>query len=171
MKSIYEINSWLLQNQKYYDQVTAICQMICEDCEGKTIPYVAGEKCIRNIYKKEFDFYAYYRTLVSLLELQKISDKCEPFVNEYHKIPQKDIKAIDCWCIRALEFSDNSFQNYHIEKNILYDVKGFCIGIKPNFSVLYEENPFILSAKGFENLIEFQEIFNKEFTITRTPTF
>lgn len=145
--------------------------MTCEDCKGKTIPYAASDKCIRNIYKKESLFYEYYRTMVLLLELRNISDNCEPFVSDYHLIPQEDIKAIDCWCIKALEFSDNSFQNYHIDNNIVYNHNKECIGIRPNFSVLYKENPFILSIEGFENLIEFQEIMNKEFTIERTPVF
>ena len=170
-KTLQEVNIWILENKEYFNKISSICQMTCEDCAVKTIPYEASEKCIRNVYKKEFDFYAYYRTLVLLLELQNISDNCEPFVNEYHLIPQEEIKTIDCWCIKALEFSDKSFQNYLIEKNILYDDKGICIGIRPDFSVLYKENPFILSVEGFENLIEFQEIFNKEFTITRTLVF
>lgn len=163
--------TWLLQNQEYYDKISGICQMTCEDCKGKTIPYAASDKCIRNIYKKESLFYEYYRTMVLLLELRNISDNCEPFVSDYHLIPQEDIKAIDCWCIKALEFSDNSFQNYHIDNNIVYNHNKECIGIRPNFSVLYKENPFILSIEGFENLIEFQEIMNKEFTIERTPVF
>lgn len=171
IKPMREINIWLLQNQEYYVKILGICQMTCEDCAGKTIPYVAGEKCIRNIYKKEFDFYEYFMTLVLLLELQVISDRCAPFVNEYNSIAVRDIDAVDSWCLKALEFSDNSFQNCHIEKNILYDDQNRFIGIRPIYSALYEENPFVLPVDGFENLIEFQQIFNKEFTITRTPTF
>lgn len=170
-KSILDVNIWLLGNQEYYDKISGICQMTCEDCTGKTIPYVASDKCIRNIYKKEFDFYAYYRTLVLLLELRQINERCEPFVNEYNSIPVGDISGVDLWCLKALEFSDSSFQNYQIEKNILYDDKGICIGIKPNFSILFELNPFIIPVAGFENLIEFQEIFNKEITIVKTLAF
>lgn len=171
MKNLRDINIWLLENQEYYDKISGIYHMTCEDCEGKTIPYVASEKCIRNIYKKEFDFYAYYRTLVLLLELRTISDRCAPFVNHYNSIPVGDISAVDSWCVKALEFSDNSFQNNLIDKNIIYNDKKECIGIRPSFSVLYEKNPFLLPVKGFESLIEFQEIFNKEFIIERTPVF
>jgi len=171
MKSLTDINIWLLQNQEYYDKISGICQMTCEDCAGKTIPYVAGEKCIRNMYKKEFDFYEYYRTLVLLLELRTINDRCAPIVKVYNSLPVEDISAVDSWCVKALEFSDNSFENYLIEKNIVYDAKGVCIGIKPNYSLLYGLNPFLLPVEGFEHLIEFQEIFNKEFIIERTTVF
>ena len=78
--------------------------MTCEDCKGKTIPYVASEKCIRNVYKHEFDLYAYYWTLVLLLELRTISERCAPFVEDYNAILVGDISAVDTWYVKALEF-------------------------------------------------------------------
>lgn len=145
--------------------------MTSEDCEGKTISYAAGKKCIRKVYEREFKFYEYYGMLVLRLELRVISDKCVPLINEYNSIAACDIDAVDLWCIKALEFSDSSFQNYHIEKYLFYPYKNRCIGLRPSYSVLYEKDLFLVPVKGFENLIKFQEIYNKEFTIVSNPIF
>lgn len=171
VKSLEDINIWLLENQKYYDSIKFIRPLRCEDCEEKNYPLRTGPNCKHRIYEKEFQFFEYFNSLVILLETFEANKRCAPLLQNYDELPPNDIKALDNWCLELLKFEEEHLTSFTLANLQVLDSKGKIIGVKPKFTVLYSANPFVVPVEGFENLLRIHSLFNEHFTIHNLPNF
>ncbi|MEC5158861.1 hypothetical protein [Chryseobacterium sp. MP_3.2] len=164
-KSLEQINRWLLENQGYYDSIKFIRPLRCEDCEENNYPLRTGPNCKHRIYAKEYEFFNYFNSLVTFLETFEVNKKCLPLLQMYDDLPSNDSKALDAWCSKLLEFEEENLTTFILSDLKVLDAEGKIIGVKPNLTKLYSNDPFVVPVEGFENLLRIHKLFHEHFTI------
>ena len=164
-KTIDDVSNWLVKNFDYYLETKKFKDLKCAYCSEKNIEnknlLIKREVCKSFVYRKELNFYSFYSSLQDLLFLKETDKQLKPLLEEYHNC-KHDKNLLNVWIEKVDEFNTTAINNRSFNGRIVFE-DNKAIAIKPSYTSMYEDNPFIIPMNGFENFIEYRQLFDDTF--------
>ncbi|GEM_PF-4780907 len=148
MKTLIDLKLFILKERKRFEEIQQLENLYNE----KKIQ----DKSLLKLYilpKEDIDFYDFYKSIQILIECSDCNHFFKPLVEEYLQIPKNNTLEQELWGLKFDEINSKYlYKTCFEEVNIIYD-NYKPIAIKPSNTNIYKKKPFLLSKKGFENII------------------
>lgn len=166
--TLQKVAYWLYEYNDLYKEIKNYPDPICEICQEwyeQDLPLDCLQNpdyCTRKDFQIKHSFTAYYEAIEYGVEIQELDEVCKTALEEYKNC--NDTPQLKDWVIKYLDMGYDKlfcFSVEHLkEEELLHPwfFKGFCFFKSPiiDFDIY-------IHRKYYENIIEFEDVFNKLF--------